>query len=161
MIHNKRMAVSQFKKYLSENSIKDINVIEVEESTHTAQEAADVHGVPVCNIVKSLLVRYTGDCAIKFALILVPGDKRLDLDYWKEYLMADDIRMANADEVKMVTGYSIGGVPPFGHHDADGNFKRLDTHIADGFDRERELAAAAGNFKAVFKISLERLKELV
>jgi prolyl-tRNA editing enzyme YbaK/EbsC (Cys-tRNA(Pro) deacylase) len=154
------MAVSQFKKYLEIKGITDIDVVEVEESTHTAQQAADVHGVPVSNIVKSLLVRYTGDCAIKFALVLVPGDKRLDLDYWKEYFVAQDIRMANADEVKSVTGYSIGGVPPFGHVAESGEFRRIDTYIADGFDSENELVAAAGSFKAVFRVSLERLKEL-
>lgn len=155
------MAVAQFQKYLDDKNVNDIHIVEVEESTHTAQQASDVHGVPVSNIVKSLLVRYTGDCAINFALILVPGDKRLDLDAWKERLVAEDIRMANADEVKSVTGYSIGGVPPFGHVDKNGEFIHLDTYIADGFDGSSELAAAAGSYKAVFKVSLERLKELV
>lgn len=132
-----------FKEYLEKNSI-DIDLIETEESTKTAQEAASTHGVPVSNIVKSLLVR-VGD---RYVLYLVPGDRRLDLD-------SIGGRMANANEVKDITGYSIGGVPPFGHKN------RLETILVEGFNEEEPLYAAGGKPNIVFKISLNELKRIV
>jgi len=149
------MAVSQFNDFLINKEIEDIHIIETDGNTHTAQQAADVHGVPVSNIVKSLLVFVQIGCEVDYKMILVPGDERLDFSYWKDYLGAVVVRMAKADKVKEITGYSIGGVPPFGH------LKKLDTYIADGFDGDSKLVAAAGSAKAVFKVSLERLKVLV
>ena len=133
-----------FEKYLKENNIKDITLIISDKDTHTAQQAADTHNVPVSNIVKSLLVKVDND----FVLYLVPGDKRLDLDRVGG-------RMANAEEVKDITGYSIGGVPPFGHK------TKLKTYIEDGFNKDEILVSAGGKPNIVFKISFERLKELI
>ncbi len=145
------MAVIFFKEKLRELLISDIEIIETQESTRTAQEAADTHNVPVSNIVKSLLVRIEN----RFELHLVPGDKRLDIEGIKKKNMTENVSMANADEVKMITGYSIGGVPPFGHK------QRIETVIEDGFDKLINLVAAAGSSNSVFKISYERLEQLV
>lgn len=145
------MAVDRFKEFVETNNVQ-IEIIETAEGTHTAQQAADVHGVPVSNIVKSLLL--SADDGSKFYLVLTPGDRRLDIDKWSEKFGADNLRMANAEEVKKVTGYSIGGVPPFGHA------VTVDTYIEDGFDPEIELVAAAGSANSVFKISLAQLKQI-
>lgn len=145
------MAVNTFKSFLEENHIDDIQILISNETTHTAQQAADVHGVPVSNIVKSLLLK--GEK--QYYLVLVPGDKRLDIDEWKVKLNEVDLKMADAVAVKNVTGYSIGGVPPFGHSE------KITTYIADGFDKEITLVAAAGSANSVFKISFSRLEEIV
>lgn len=131
-----------FEEYIKQNNI-DIELLETDESTRTAQDAANTHHVPISNIAKSLLTK-VGE---KFVLYLVPGDRRLDLD-------AIGGRMANADEVKDITGYSIGGVPPFGHK------TKLETHIIDGFDENQILLAAGGKPNIIFKITLDKLKEL-
>lgn len=144
------MAVETFKKFIAENGI-NVEIILTEEPTHTAQAAAETHDLPVSNIVKSLLVKADDN----FILCLVPGDRRLDFDWLKSHVAASEIRMANADEVKRVTGYSIGGVPPFGHT------SKLKTFVIDGFNENEQLVAAAGASNAVFKISLERLKTIV
>jgi prolyl-tRNA editing enzyme YbaK/EbsC (Cys-tRNA(Pro) deacylase) len=144
------MSVDTFKQNLIKYGY-DIEIIESSEKTHTAQEAADAHDVPVSNIVKSLLVTDT----VSYALVLVPGNKRLDLDHWKENIGWVTIRMASADEVKDITGFSIGGVPPFGHTN------RIDTYIDVGFDPKSELLAAAGSANSVFKISISHLSKIV
>lgn len=132
-----------FEEYIQKNNI-DIQLIETEEPTRTALEAATTHNVPISNIVKSLLVKKD----IIFELYLVPGDKRLDLEGIGGV-------MANAQEVKDITGYTIGGVPPFGHR------QKLVTHIVEGFNTNEELVAAGGKPNIVFRISLERLKQLI
>lgn len=132
-----------FEEYIQKNNI-DIQLIETEEPTRTALEAATTHNVPISNIVKSLLVKKD----IIFELYLVPGDKRLELEGIGGV-------MANAEEVKDITGYTIGGVPPFGHR------QKLVTHIVEGFNTNEELVAAGGKPNIVFRISLEKLKELI
>lgn len=144
------MAVTQFRDFLQKRSL-DIKVIESDSSTHTAQQAADVHSVPVSNIVKSLLCT-DGEV---FYMILTPGDKRLDLEMWAKNLGLSNFRMANPDEVKKMTGYSIGGVPPFGHLNA------MKIYIENGFNPEEKLVAAAGSSNAVFEISFTDLNEIV
>lgn len=144
------MAVSQFKAFVQKNNL-DVEILETEDATRTAQEAAIAHGVPVSNIVKSLLVK-VGD---EYVLFLTPGDRRLDLDSVAKDSSTQKVRMATPDEVKEITGYSIGGVPPFGHS------VKLRTVVVEGFDPSSTLVAAAGSGNSVFKISLERLKELV
>jgi prolyl-tRNA editing enzyme YbaK/EbsC (Cys-tRNA(Pro) deacylase) len=132
-----------FKEYIKENKL-DIELIEAERDTHTAQQAADTHKVPVSNIVKSLLVFNNNH----YVLYLVPGDKRLDLE-------AIGGRMATADEVKEITGYSIGAVPPFGHK------TKLETQLIEGFKSKEDLLAAGGKPNIVFKITLDKLKDLL
>lgn len=136
------MSTKKFQDFLEKNNL-NITILESPEKTHTAQQAADVHNVPVKNIVKSILVRIEGE----FFLFLVPGDKRLDTKEKK----AD---IATPEEVKKVTGYSIGGVPPFGHKE------EIQTYMEDGFDENQELLAAAGSPNSVFKISFEELEKI-
>jgi len=132
-----------FQEYIQKNNI-DIQLIETEEPTRTALEAATTHNVPVSNIVKSLLVKKDNT----FELYLVPGNVKLDLKSIGGV-------MANAEEVKNITGYSIGGVPPFGHKE------KLVTHIVEGFNQNENLLAAGGKPNIVFKITLEKLKTLL
>ncbi len=144
------MAVETFKKYIKEKGIK-LEILESDQSTHTAIDAAKVHGVPVSNIVKSLLVK-TDEI---FRIFLVPGDRRLDLESVKNRFNSKVVRMAGPDEVKLITGYSIGGVPPIGH------INKLDIQIEEGFDSDSDVVAAAGSNNSVFKCSLDKLKEYI
>jgi prolyl-tRNA editing enzyme YbaK/EbsC (Cys-tRNA(Pro) deacylase) len=144
------MAVKDFKAFLEANNL-DIQIIETTDATKTAAEAAQVHGVPVSNIVKSLLLKVDDS----FKLFLTPGDRRVDMEKVKKDFGALQVRMADADEVKEMTGYSIGGVPPFGHP------KRIETHIVDGFDGSIELVAAAGSGNSVFRITMSALKDIL
>jgi prolyl-tRNA editing enzyme YbaK/EbsC (Cys-tRNA(Pro) deacylase) len=144
------MAVETFKKYINEKGIK-LEILESDQSTHTAIDAAKVHGVPVSNIVKSLLVK-TDDI---FRIFLVPGDKRLDLESIKNRFQASDVRMAGPDEVKLITGYSIGGVPPFGY------INKLEIYLEEGFDSSSDVVAAAGSNNSVFKCPLANLKKYI
>lgn len=136
------MSVEYFKKQLRNKGIS-LEIILSKEDTHTAIQAAEVHKVPVSNIVKSLLVKNDE----YYEIHLVPGDKRLELK--------KNTRMANAEEVKEITGYSIGGVPPFGHKE------KIDIVMEEGFDKESLLVAAAGSANSVFKISFDELKRIL
>ncbi len=144
------MSKENFKKFLEKNNLK-IKILESSEKTHTAQEAADVHGVSVENIIKSILVKIDE----KFVLFLVPGHKKVDLDEKKKIFKAKECRIAKPEEVKEITGYSIGGVPPFGHKE------KIETYIEKGFLKNEETLAAGGSPNCVFKIKFEKLKKIL
>ncbi len=144
------MAKEVFEKFLNEHNLK-IQIINSKEKTHTAQQAAETHNIPVRNIIKSILVKIDDEPI----LFLAPGDKRIDLEEKKKEFNARDIKVANAEEVKDITGHSIGGVPPFGHK------KKIKTFIEKGFNGNEKLLAAAGSPNSVFKISLVDLKKII
>lgn len=126
-----------------------IEAREMDESTHTAQQAADAIGCPVAAIVKSLLFR-AGDA---YVLVLASGPNRVDTDLVADIVGAP-VRMADAKAVKEVTGYSIGGVPPLAHATP------LPTVIDETLLGLDEVWAAAGSANSVFPIPPGRLVEL-
>jgi prolyl-tRNA editing enzyme YbaK/EbsC (Cys-tRNA(Pro) deacylase) len=117
-------------------------VILLAESARTAAEAAAACGVGVGQIVKSL-VFLAGDEPI---LVLVSGANQAD-ERRLATLSGGSIRRADADVVRSVTGYAIGGVPPIGHPRPLRAF--IDRDLL-GYDR---LIAAAGTPHAVFPIT--------
>jgi Cys-tRNA(Pro) deacylase len=88
-----------------------INVRQFEQSTRTAQEAADAIGVSLGQIVKSL-VFLADDQPI---LVLASGPNRTDTAKLARQMGAREVRRASAEQVQAATGFVIGGVPPLGH----------------------------------------------
>jgi prolyl-tRNA editing enzyme YbaK/EbsC (Cys-tRNA(Pro) deacylase) len=126
-----------------------LDVRVMDDSTHTAAEAAAAVGAPVAAIVKSLVL-VAGDSPV---LALVSGANRVDTSLLSGSLGVE-VRMAKAREAKDASGYSIGGVPPFGHPTP------LPT-ILDATLMSLEVVwAAAGSARAVFPIAPGRLVEL-
>ena len=117
----------------AEKSLKqfspDLKVIVLEQTARTANDAATALGCKVGAIVKSLLFK-TGD---SFVLCLVSGDKRCSLNKLKKIKNQKDISMANPDEVKEITGFTIGGVSPVGH------LKPLEIYIDEELSRFRTI----------------------
>ena len=138
----------------AEKILKDfdpnLNVIILEQTARTANDAATALGCNVGAIVKSLLFK-TGE---KFSLCLVSGDKRCSLNKLKKILEKKDVSMANAEDVKKFTGFSIGGVAPIAHT------KKLNILIDKSLERFQNLFAAAGHPNCVFKISYKELIEI-
>ena len=138
----------------AEKSLKEfnsnLNVITLNSSARTAQEAASSLGCEVGAIVKSLLFR-TDDT---FTLNLVAGDRKASLNKIKKILKKKDVSMASAEDVKNITGYTIGGVSPVGH------LNKIDTLIDNSLDRFDDLYAAAGHPNCVFKISFKDLQSI-
>ena len=116
-------------------------------SARTAIDAAESLNCEVGAIVKSLLLR-TED---GFILCLVSGDKRCSLNKIKKIINKKDVSMADADQVKNQTGFSIGGVSPVGHK------KKLIVLVDKSLNRFENVFAAAGHPKCVFKINYKQL----
>ena len=125
-------------------------VIILDTSARTALEAASSLGCEVGAIVKSLLFKTEN----YFTLCLVAGDKKVSLNKIKKKLNIKDASMASANDVKNVTGYTIGGVSPVGH------LNKVDIFIDNSLERFNSLYAAAGHPNCVFKIDFKNLQKI-
>jgi prolyl-tRNA editing enzyme YbaK/EbsC (Cys-tRNA(Pro) deacylase) len=91
-----------------------LEIVQFDESTHTAAEAAAALGVELGQIVKSLVFVIPAAGLPEPVLCLVAGHNRVDLARLAAVASAPDIRRATAREARDLTGYSIGGIPPIG-----------------------------------------------
>ena len=124
-----------------------LEVLVLDTTARTAQDAANSLKCEVGAIVKSLLFRTENS----FLICLIAGDKRCSLNKLKKTLQKKDVSMANADEVKKNTGFSIGGVAPVAHATS------LDILIDNSLNRFPYIFAAAGHPNCVFKITYDDL----
>lgn len=130
---------------------KSFKVIELPESTHTAQQAADAIGCSIQQIVKSLIFKIIE--SNEPILILVSGPNRVN-EKAIETLIGKKIMKADADFTREVTGFAIGGIPPIGHAQPIRSF--IDKDLL----KLKELWAAAGTPHAVFCLSSDDLQVL-
>lgn len=124
-------------------------VVEFDESTHTAQEAADAIGCALAQIAKSIIFRGASGRPV---LVIASGTNRVDEKKIRA-LLGEKIERASPDFVKEMTGFEVGGVPPLGHASPclvflDQDLKAYPT-----------LWAAGGTGNAVFEIGFEELVE--
>lgn len=131
----------QFQEILHQRGL-DLTVQELPDSTRTADDAATALGCEKAQIVKSLVFRTAVNTPV---LVLASGPNRVN-EKAISRLLGDKISKADADFVKEVTGFAIGGVPPLGHRQ---ELKLLVDEDLLNFD---EVWAAAGTPNAVFRI---------
>jgi Cys-tRNA(Pro) deacylase len=118
--------------------------------TKTSQQAADALGCHISRITKSL-VFMADDAPL---MILMAGDRRVNVTAVANIVGAQRVRRAALDEVRESTGYVAGGTPPFGHVK---NMKVLaDRSITDN----DVVWVAAGSPKTVFAIGVHDLVRL-
>ena len=126
-----------------------IEVVEFDETTRTAPDAANAIGCQVAQIVKSLIFVANGEPVVA----LVSGANRLDERKLAALrgISRKKVKRPDADTAKTITGFSIGGVPPFGHTSA------LPVYVDEDLTRFDVVWAAAGTPFAVFAITPDDL----
>lgn len=129
----------------------DYTVIEHTESTRTAQEAAERAGCELGQIVKSLIFR--GKTSGKPILVLTSGANRVDEKRIGLYA-GEPIGRADAEFVRSMTGFAIGGVPPIGHPE------KMETYLDEDFLPYQTIWAAAGTPNAIFELKTEDLQKM-
>lgn len=129
----------------------ELAVTEFPQGTRTAEDAADAIGCTVGQIVKSLCFVVDG----RPTMVFVSGENLLD-----EKKLAGlcgvgrkKVKRADADTVKAATGYSIGGVSPFGH------VTEMVLFMDEDLMEYGEIWAAAGTPRTVFPITPQQLQE--
>lgn len=124
--------------------------IMLDDAARTAQQAADLLGIRVGQIAKSIIFRRKSDDAA--VLVITSGDRRVDEK--KVDALVGKTGRADAEFVKTRTGFSIGGVSPVGHS------QPAVTLIDRELFRFEEIWAAAGHPHSVFKLKPQDLEHL-
>ena len=131
----------------------DIEVRLMPTSTRTAEEAASACGCAVGQIVKSLV--FEGETSATPYLLLVSGANRVDQAGVAAASIGEPLRRPDAAAVRALTGFAIGGIPPFGH----------DAHVPVYMDEDlmahRTVWAAAGTPDTVFAVQPRALADAV
>jgi prolyl-tRNA editing enzyme YbaK/EbsC (Cys-tRNA(Pro) deacylase) len=129
-----------------------VTVREMPQSTRTAEEAAAACGVVVGQIVKSLV--FVGLDTKKPYLFLVSGKNRVNESAVADHL-GEKLTRPAANFVRDLTGFAIGGIPPFGHD------RQLPTYLDEDLLTYDVVWAAAGTPRAVFSVEPTRLRDAV
>ena len=119
----KKYSVQKVRKYIQKFD-KNIKIIELDKTAKTAKDAAVSLNIEVGAIIKSLI--FKSDNYEKYFLCLVSGDKTVSLKKLSN-ITNETIVKAEAKEVKKITGYSIGGVPPIAHEKKNNHICRRVT----------------------------------
>jgi prolyl-tRNA editing enzyme YbaK/EbsC (Cys-tRNA(Pro) deacylase) len=136
---------------LAEKGLK-LEVLELEASTRTANDAARTIGCQVRQIVKSLLFR-TKETERPIVL-LVSGKNRLNEEAIQRNI-GEKIIKADANFTREITGFAIGGIPPLGHS----NPISL-VYIDEELLQYETLWAAAGTPFALFSLPAKDLQKV-
>jgi len=124
-------------------------VVQMDETTRSAEDAARAVGCKVGQIVKSLV--FEGRQSHQPILVVTSGVNRVNENTLGRHV-SEPVKMAGADYVRESTGFAIGGVPPVGHR------SQLNTFIDEDLLQYEEIWAAAGTPHAVFKLTPDQLK---
>ncbi len=99
-----------------ERAVKELGIaaelLVLKASTMTVGDAARALGVPESVIIKTLIT--IDKASGKAYAIIIPGDRRLDIERLRRKLNSPGLRLAKAREVERLTGFKVGGVPPVG-----------------------------------------------
>lgn len=141
----------RFQSRLKELGIGEFDIKQLPGSTRTAEEAASAIGCEVDQIAKSIIFKMKN--AGEAVLVITSGKNRVN-EMMVEILIDDELEKADADFVKQVTGYAIGGVPPVAH-----SFPIM-TFIDEDLMTYDTIWAAAGDGRAVFELTPKDLKAM-
>ena len=137
-------------KALSDYNL-NLEVVELPDSTRTAQDAADTLECEVAHIAKSLV--FEGNESGNPYLIIASGANRVD-EVLVGKVIGEEIEIADSKHVEKMTGFAIGGIPPVGHKTA------LPTYIDQDLLQYEKIWAAAGTPHAVFALTPKDLKRI-
>jgi len=126
----------------------EVRVRRFPEGTHTAEDAARAIGCTLAQIVKTLVFVDGDGEPVAF---LVSGANRLDPAKGAAAAGIAELRKADARATKERTGFSIGGIPPFGHDRA------IPMYVDEDLLAFDEIWAAAGLPDAVFPLTPDDL----
>ncbi len=142
------MSVQSVKAFFAAHA-PDLNVIELDVSTATVEQAAAGHNVEPGQIAKTLALRIGEE----IVLVVAKGTSRLDNKKFKA-LFSTKPRMLGFDEVERETGHPVGGVCPFGL------VKPLKIYCDIALRSYDEVVPAAGGTMAAVRIAPMRIAEL-
>jgi len=118
---------------------------------HTSEEAAKIRGTPLESGAKALVLRSEG----KFLMVVLAGDKKVDLKKVKKVIGSNRLSLATPEEVLQVTHCVIGSVPPFG------NLFGIPVYLDKSLTRSPLINFNAGRHGTSIAMSVEDYQKVV
>ncbi|SRR5579885_3332994 len=147
MQERRNLGVNDVRTFLNEKGFAN-EIVELNDSARTAQLAAEAIGTSVAQIVKSLI--FEGSQSGVPILVLASGANRVD-ERKVAQIIGEPIKKADAEFVRVRTGFAIGGVPPFAH------LEPMRTVIDEDLLKFDDIWSAAGHPHAVVRLCPEEL----
>ena len=141
--------LNKFKNILNQFGINE-EITQFEESTKTSQQAADALHIKIDQIGKSIVFKTESE---KFVLVIASGANRIN-EQIIEAEVKEKLVKTNAEEIKSFTGYTIGGIPPFGHDNP------LKIFIDSDLLKFEYIFCAGGTPNSIFKINQQKMIEI-
>jgi len=144
------MPVKKLRDYLNKYEIKYVSV--AHSPAYTAQEiAARVH-IKGKKLAKTVMVVVDG----KMAMAVLPASHKVDFDYFRKEIGADNIALAAEEEFKGIfPDCEVGAMPPFG------NLYGMDVFADESLAEDDEIAFNAGTHTELIKLPFIDFKRLV
>jgi len=129
----------------------EAQIVEFEQPTRTSAEAAAAIGCSVAEIAKSIVFR--GRTSGLAVVVVASGDNRVS-EAKVAAKVDEPLARADADFVRMATGYAIGGVAPIGHA------QPVKLLLDEDLRRFRTVWAAGGTPYSVFPLTPDQLRSV-
>ncbi|OYT42778.1 MAG: hypothetical protein B6U78_00035 [Candidatus Aenigmarchaeota archaeon ex4484_224] len=142
------LGIEDLKNFLEENSIQ-AEIIEFEKPVITSKDVLKLLGN--VKVVKSILI-----ITEKFPIVcILPGNRKIDFEKIKKLFEVKEVRLAKAKEVKEITGYDIGALPPFAHK------QKIKTIVDKSLENIKEdVYCGGGSHYSLLKINPKILIEM-
>jgi prolyl-tRNA editing enzyme YbaK/EbsC (Cys-tRNA(Pro) deacylase) len=127
----------------------DIEMTTLDRSTKTVAQAAEAVGADPAQIAKSIVFVSDGDPIVA----VVSGAHRADMHLLADAFDCAEVRQATPDEVRAATGFSVGGVPPFGHG--------LEVVFDEDLCSHELIYAAGGDGNTLFSVDPRKLAKAI
>ena len=135
------MFANSVHQYLDQRHAKYVTISH--QPAYTAQEVAAAAHIPGRMMAKTVMVKIDGE----MAMVVLPADRRVDLEYLKKLTRAQTVRVASEEEFKgMFPGCEVGAMPPLGE------LYGLEVYAARELTEDDEIAFNAGTFTEVVKL---------
>jgi prolyl-tRNA editing enzyme YbaK/EbsC (Cys-tRNA(Pro) deacylase) len=141
------MSIESVKKYLARWK-RDVDIIELPESTATVAEAARSLGVEGARIAKSISLK-KGDCAV---IVVTAGDTKIDNRKFKDKFGVKAAMLTPEDALR-ITGHAVGGVCPFALPDG------VEVYLDESLKRFASVFPACGNGNSAIELNMDELNE--
>ena len=135
-------------EYLKSKNI-EFRTIHLDEIPISAQDVERIYGCPLNQVLKTLVFVSENEPI----LVVLPGDKRVDMSKLKQVTNQNNIQIAKPNEVEEITGYTIGGITPFGIK------KSIKKIIDESVFKKQTVNIGSGKAEIGIELNSEELKK--
>ena len=144
------MPAQKLREFLDSHNIEYVTIHH--SPAYTAQRISELTHIPGKELAKTVIVKMDD----KYAMVVLPASRRVDLDYLKRGVEAKQVEVASEAEFKnLFPDCEVGAMPPFG------NLYDMDVYVAEQLTEDEDIAFNAGSHIELVRMSYRDFERLV